>query len=184
MKNDIRFITEEVSIDAIWRNPANPRIIKDQRFKSLVQSVTKFPAMLWLRPVVVNGEGMILGGDKRYLAVKEAGYKKLPVINASKLTEAQQREFIIKDNVQSGEWDFEALANDWDTDELKDWGLLDFDLGTGSKPEIDNAASFADEGIESKDQYGVIVMCETEHAQESVYKELTGKGYKCKIVVT
>ncbi len=110
-------------IGDLKRNPKNPRIIKDSRFKDAVKSIKAFPEMLQLRPIVVNAEMMILGGDKRYLASVEAGLLEVPIIIADNLTEAQQQEFIIKDNVGFGEWDWELLAKDWDAVELGEWGL-------------------------------------------------------------
>jgi len=115
-------------ISAIKRNPNNPRILKDDKFVKLTQSIKDFPQMLEIRPIVVNDDMIVLGGNMRLKACKEAGLKEVPVIKVSDLTEEQQREFIIKDNVGFGEWDWDLLANEWDTDLLEDWGLdLDFD---------------------------------------------------------
>ena len=105
----------------IKANPNNPRIIKDGKFKQLVVSIKEFPRMLEIRPIVVNDDMVVLGGNMRLKACKEAGLKEVPIIKASDLTEAQQREFIIKDNVGFGEWDMEALANEWDKDDLEKW---------------------------------------------------------------
>lgn len=107
----------------IKANPNNPRIIKDDKFKKLVESVKSFPEMLELRPIVVNKDMIILGGNMRYKACKEAWIKEIPVIIADNLTEEQEREFLIKDNVSGGEWDWDILANEWDKEELEDWGL-------------------------------------------------------------
>jgi hypothetical protein len=114
---------EKWKISEVKANPNNPRIIKDDKFKKLVRSIQDFPEMLELRPIVVNVDGIVLGGNMRLKACKEAGLKEVPVIKAEDLTEDQQKEFIIKDNVGFGEWDWEDLANNWDTDELKEWGL-------------------------------------------------------------
>jgi len=105
--------TEKVKITAIKANPNNPRIIKDEKFKKLVKSIQDFPEMLEIRPIVVNDEMIVLGGNMRLKAMKEAGLKEVHVIKASNLTEEQQKEFIIKDNVGFGEWDWDTLANDW-----------------------------------------------------------------------
>jgi hypothetical protein len=113
----------KVSISKIKRNPNNPRVIKDGKFEKLVKSIREFPEMLEIRPIVVNADMIVLGGNMRLKACKEAGLKEIPVIQAAELTEAQQREFIIKDNVGFGEWDWELIANEWDADELQDWGL-------------------------------------------------------------
>lgn len=112
-----------MKISDIKANPNNPRIIKDDKFKKLVESVKSFPEMLELRPIVVNKDMIILGGNMRYKACKEAWIKEIPVIVADNLTEEQEREFLIKDNVSGGEWDWDILANEWDKEELEDWGL-------------------------------------------------------------
>jgi 16S rRNA G966 N2-methylase RsmD len=114
---------EWVKTKDIVPNTENPRIIKDDKFKKLVQSIKDFPEMLEIRPIVVNNEMMILGGNMRLKAIQEIGIKEVPIIKAENLTEQQQREFLIKDNVGFGEWDWDALANDWDPAELNEWGL-------------------------------------------------------------
>lgn len=107
----------------IIANENNPRVIKDDKFRKLVQSIKDFPQMLNLRPIVVNDEMVVLGGNMRLRAVQEVGLKEVPIIKAGDLTEEQQREFIIKDNVGFGEWDWDILANEWEADKLSDWGL-------------------------------------------------------------
>lgn len=104
-------------------NPSNPRIIKDDKFRKLVQSIRDFPEMLELRPIVVDADGVVLGGNMRLRAAKEAGLSEVPVIRADHLTAEQQREFVVKDNVGFGEWDWEALANEWDMGQLESWGM-------------------------------------------------------------
>lgn len=118
--------TQLVSISKVKPNQDNPRIIKDYKFKKLVQSIKDFPQMLELRPIVVNEENIVLGGNMRLKACQEAGLKEVHIIQAKDLTEAQQREFIIKDNVGFGEWDWDLLANEWDTEQLEEWGLDGF----------------------------------------------------------
>jgi ParB-like chromosome segregation protein Spo0J len=113
----------KTKLSEVKLNPNNPRLIKDDNFKKLVQSIKDFPEMLDIRPIVVNADMVILGGNMRYKACKEAGLKDVPIIIADNLTEEQQREFLIKDNVSGGEWDFEVLGNEWNVDELTDWGL-------------------------------------------------------------
>tara|TARA_R110000782_G_scaffold3278_6_gene12214 strand:- start:575 stop:1123 length:549 start_codon:yes stop_codon:yes gene_type:complete len=114
---------EKVKINEVFSNPVNPRTIKQAEFKKLVKSIKEFPEMLNLRPIVVNSEGGIIGGNMRYLACKEIGLKEIPIIRAENLTEAQIEQFIIKDNVSFGEWDWDILANDWKSSELNEWGL-------------------------------------------------------------
>jgi ParB-like chromosome segregation protein Spo0J len=113
----------KVKIGEVIPNPNNPRIIKDDKFKKLVQSIQDFPQMLELRPIVVNDEMVVLGGNMRLRACKEAGLKQVAIIKASELTPEQEKEFIIKDNVGFGEWDWDSLANEWDNEQLTEWGL-------------------------------------------------------------
>jgi hypothetical protein len=114
---------EKVKLSEVKSNPNNPRLIKDEKFSKLVKSIKEFPKMLEIRPIVVNDEMVVLGGNMRLKACKEAGLKEIPIIKASDLTEEQQREFIIKDNVGFGEWDWELIANEWDFEHLEEWGL-------------------------------------------------------------
>jgi DNA modification methylase len=114
---------EKVKIKEIKLNPNNPRLIKDDKFKKLVKSIQEFPEMLEIRPIVVNDEMIVLGGNMRLKACIEAGLKDVPIIKASNLTIEQQNEFIIKDNISFGENDWEVLANEWDTEQLEEWGL-------------------------------------------------------------
>lgn len=112
-----------VKISEVKPNPNNPRIIRDEKFKGLVKSIQDFPQMLQIRPIVVNDEMIVLGGNQRLRACKEAGLKEIPIIKASELTEEQQEEFIIKDNNTAGEWNWDDLANKWSDEKLKKWGL-------------------------------------------------------------
>jgi hypothetical protein len=113
----------KANIAEVKINPNNPRLIKDDKFTKLVQSIKDFPEMLEIRPIVVNSDMVVLGGNMRLKACKEAGIKEIPIIIADNLTEEQQREFLIKDNVSGGEWDWDMLANEWDAEELDNWGL-------------------------------------------------------------
>ena len=113
----------KVKLSDIKLNPNNPRLIKDDKFKKLCQSIKDFPEMLEIRPIVVNADMVVLGGNMRLKACKEIGLKEVPIIVADKLTEEQQREFLIKDNTSGGEWDWEVLANEWDAEQLEEWGL-------------------------------------------------------------
>jgi hypothetical protein len=117
-------------ISKVKSNPNNPRLIKDDNFHKLVKSIKEFPKMLEIRPIVVNDDMIVLGGNMRLKACKEAGLKEVPVIKASDLTEDEQRQFIIKDNVSGGEWDWEMLGNEWDVKQLEEWGLdlIGFDI--------------------------------------------------------
>ena len=113
---------QSVKISDVKSNPNNPRIIKDEKFHKLVESLKDFPEMAKVRPVVVNQDFVILGGNMRLKAMKEAGWKEVPV-EVVDWAEEQQREFIIKDNVGFGEWDWEMLANEWDAEDLEKWGV-------------------------------------------------------------
>lgn len=115
-----------IKLKDIKPNPNNPRVIKGDKFDKLVNSIKEFPKMLELRPMVVNDDNILLGGNMRLKALQEIGYKEIPdtwVRKASDLTEDEQRQFIIKDNVGFGEWDWEMLANEWNSEELTEWGL-------------------------------------------------------------
>lgn len=112
-----------VKIKDIKNNPNNPRIIKDDKFKKLVDSIREFPKMLEIRPIVVNDDMIVLGGNMRLKAIKELGLTEAPVIKISDLTDDEQRQFIIKDNAGFGEWDWNMLANEWDVEDLDKWGL-------------------------------------------------------------
>jgi hypothetical protein len=133
-------------ITDIKPNPNNPRLIKDNKFKQLVKSIQDFPQMLELRPIVIDENNMVLGGNMRLKACIEAGLKDVPVKQAKDLTEAQKKEFIIKDNVSFGSHDWSELANNWDVDLIQEWGLdiIGFenveDLGEGfSLPDGDKS---------------------------------------------
>jgi ParB-like chromosome segregation protein Spo0J len=115
-------MNKTVKISEVKLNPKNPRLIKDDKFRKLVKSIKEFPEMLNIRPIVVNKDMIILGGNMRYKASIEAGLKEIPII-VTDLNEKQQKEFLIKDNVSGGEWDWDILANEWNVDNLEDWGL-------------------------------------------------------------
>ncbi len=113
----------KLEINKLKPNKANPRIIKDKKFKKLIKSIKEFPEMLELRPIVVAEDMTILGGNMRYKACIDAGLKEVPVTIAKGLTDAQKQEFIVKDNVGFGEWEWDMLANEWDSVQLAEWGL-------------------------------------------------------------
>jgi hypothetical protein len=122
--------TELININQVKANPNNPRTIKDEKFKKLVKSINDFPKMLELRPIIVNDDMIVLGGNMRLKACKEAGLKKIPVIKASDLTPEQQKEFIIKDNIGYGDWDWQVIQTEFP--EAEEWGLdvVKFDIDT------------------------------------------------------
>jgi len=114
---------EKVNIKEVFPNKENPRVIKDEKYRKLVKSIKEFPQMLEIRPIVVNEDMVVLGGNMRLKACIKAGLKEVHIIRAGDLTNEQQKEFIIKDNVGFGEWDWDLLANEWDVDKLDEWGL-------------------------------------------------------------
>lgn len=136
--------TEKVKAVDLKLNDNNPRIIKDEKFKKLVNSIKEFPEMLPLRPIIVDENNVILGGNMRYRACLAAGLTEVYVIKALNLTEEQKREFIIKDNITFGEWDYDALANDWDTGQLSNWALELWDEKKG----LNKGLEFEAEGAE------------------------------------
>jgi DNA modification methylase len=132
-----------MNIKDIKSNPNNPRIIKDERFEKLKKSIKEFPKMMALRPMVINQDNIVLGGNMRLKALKELGYTELPdewVKRAEDLTDEEARRFIIADNVGFGEHDWDLLANEWDAEELADWGLegFPFDEATELEAEEDD----------------------------------------------
>ena len=163
-------------ISEVKLNPNNPRLIKDDKFKKLVQSIKDFPEMINIRPIVVNQDMIILGGNMRYKACKEAGLKEIPIIKTD-LTEEQQREFLIKDNTSGGEWDWEVLANEWDTDQLEAWGL---DLPIDFK--INNDEDLKDLSSTINNLYRIEVICIDEEHQENSYNKLIEQGYECRLL--
>ena len=127
---------QKVKLSEIKSNPNNPRIIKDDKFHKLVKSIKEFPKMLEIRPIVVNQDMIVLGGNMRLKASKEAGLKEVFIVKADDLTEDEQKQFIIKDNVGFGEWDWDMLANEWTAELLEEWGL---DVPTfGEEPSMDD----------------------------------------------
>ncbi len=160
-------------------NPNNPRLVKDEKFKKLVKSIEQFPEMMELRPMIVDENNVILGGNMRYKALKELKRKEIPdswVKRADELTDDQKRQFIIKDNVGFGEHDWEMLANEWDAEELIDWGLevpvFDSDEDKGQEDLSDSLI------MEFKLEIETI----SESEQEQLYNELIERGFACKIL--
>lgn len=167
---------QNVPINTVKANPNNPRIIKDDKFAKLVKSINEFPQMLNLRPIVVNDDMVVLGGNMRLKACKEAGLKEIPIIKASELTEQQQKEFIVKDNVGYGEWDWEDLANNWDSEQLTEWGL---DI-PGFKIEEEN--EMEDLSDKLKSEFKIEIICKDEAEQEQTYNKLIEQNYECRLL--
>lgn len=170
-----------IKLSSIKSNPNNPRVIKDDKFKKLVKSIKDFPKMMELRPMVVNSDNIVLGGNMRLKALKELGYKEIPkewVKRAEDLTEDEQRQFIIKDNVGFGEHDWEMLQAEWDLSELEDWGVDVPEWGTEevSEDELKDLSST----IESL--YRIEIICKDEEHQENSYNKLIEQGYECRLL--
>ena len=165
-------IIQKVKVAQVKLNDSNPRIIKDEKFRKLVQSIKDFPKMLEIRPIVVNEDMVVLGGNMRFKACIEAGLKEVPVIKASDLTEEQQKEFIIKDNVGFGEWDWDILANEWDSEQLTDWGL---DL-----PIFDNNINDIEQIDEFNESVNFTIKCESIKQLEELQTKLNCSSNKLK----
>ena len=141
---------DKVKIHEVKTNPKNPRLIKDDKFRKLVKSIEEFPQMLELRPIVVDENNIVLGGNMRLKACKEAGLKEVFIVRAEGLTELQKDEFIVKDNVGFGEWDWDMLANEWDVEKIQDWGLdLPVDLSVTELEAEGDDFSVPEGGIET-----------------------------------
>ena len=153
---------QTVKITDVKSNPNNPRIIKDEKFQKLVQSLKDFPEMAKVRPVVVNSDFVVLGGNMRLKAMKEAGWKEVPV-EVVDWPEAKQHEFVIKDNVGFGEWDWEVLANEWDSGDLEKWGLdvpnysAGHEMNNMDESELDMTEEFDPIGVASGLQNVVLI---------------------------
>jgi len=139
--------TTKIKLSDLKPNTENPRFIRDDKFKKLVKSIQEFPQMLELRPIIVDADYTILGGNMRYMACKDLRIKEVPVIVADELTEEQALEFIIKDNVGFGEWEWDTLANEWDAVQLVDWG---FDMPKWADGLDVNNMELSDEAIDEE----------------------------------
>ena len=165
---------KKISIDKILINPNNPRLIKDDKFKKLCKSIQEFPEMLELRPIVVNKDMIVLGGNMRLKACQEIGLTEVPIIVAENLTEEQQREFLIKDNVSGGEWDWDILANEWEVEQLTEWGLdVPINLETEEQEDLSD-------DIETN--FRIEVILKDEKSQELLYNELIERSYECRLL--
>jgi hypothetical protein len=148
---------EKLPVSELKFNEENPRTITDANLKKLVKSVQEFPEMLEIRPIVINADLVVLGGNMRLKACIEAGITEVPVMRVKNLTKEQELEFIIKDNISGGDWDWDLLANDWDTNLLGDWGLNiksdDFFELDGSENTTNSSSSSDPKGTD--DDYSV-----------------------------
>ena len=161
-----------VNIKEIVANKENPRYISDKKFNKLVQSIKDFPEMLDKRPLVVDENMVVLGGNMRLKALQKAGIKKIPIDIAEGWTDEQKKEFIVKDNVGFGEWDWDILANAWDIEYLKDWGL--------DVPSFDSDINETDLSDKLKQSFKIEIKCSDETEQVESYNKLIKEGYVCK----
>jgi ParB-like chromosome segregation protein Spo0J len=166
----------KVNINEVKTNPKNPRLIKDDKFRKLVKSIQEFPQMLELRPIVVDENNIVLGGNMRLKACKEAGLKEVFIVKAEGLTELQKDEFIVKDNVGFGEWDWDMLANEWDADKLDEWGLDVPIFKDAMDDELKDLSSTID------NLYRIEIICKDEEHQENSYNKLIEEGYECRLL--
>ena len=176
-----------VKINEVKPNPKNPRLIKDDKFKKLVKSIQEFPDMLNKRPLIVftdtDGKYVVLGGNMRLKACKEIGLKEIPIILADEWTEEQKAEFLIKDNVGFGEWDWDSLANEWDTEKLDEWGLdLPIDLSVTELEAEEDEFEVPEGGIETDIVLGDLfeigehrLLCGDSTDSDAVAKLMNGK---------
>ena len=168
-----------VKVSEVKPNPKNPRIIKDEKFKKLVKSIQEFPDMLNKRPLIVftdvDGKYIVLGGNMRLKAINELKLKEVPIIIADEWTEEQKHEFLIKDNVGFGEWDWDSLANEWDVEKLDEWGL-DLPIFKDENTELKDLSSIID------NLYRIEIVCKDEEHQENSYNKLIEQGYECRIL--
>ena len=174
-----------MKISKLKNNPNNPRLIKDDKFEKLKKSISEFPEMMEKRPIVcvtdVDGKLYPLGGNMRLKALQELGYKEISdnwILLADEWTEEQRREFVIKDNVGFGEWDWEELANEWDAEKLEEWGLDVPDFGTDEVLEAEQKDLSS--SIESL--YRIEIVCDDEEYQEKTYNKLIERGYECRLL--
>jgi len=166
---------QRLSINKIKPNAVNPRYIKDHKFKKLVKSIKSFPQMLEKRPIIVDENMIVLGGNMRLKASIEAGLKEVWIDIAEGWSEDQKKEFIIKDNVGFGEWDWDILGNEWNVKQLEDWGLDGF-------PFEEEQAEIKDISDSIESSFRVEVELENEEEQEKLYNELINKGYICRLL--
>jgi ParB-like chromosome segregation protein Spo0J len=165
-----------MNINEIKPNPNNPRIIKDDKFKKLVKSIQDFPQMLELRPIVIDENNIVLGGNMRLKACIEAGLTDVPVKQAKELTEKQKKEFIVKDNVGYGEWDWDDLANNWNVEDLTEWGL---DIPNFDIAEEQEMKDLSDK---LKSEFKIEIICKDEEEQEKTYNKLIEQNYECRLL--
>lgn len=166
-----------MKLSQIKPNPNNPRLIKDDKFEKLCNSIKEFPKMMELRPIVIDENLMILGGNMRFKALKELGYKEVPnewIKKASELTEEEKKRFIISDNSNFGDWDTDLLLQDWDAEKLADWGCQTYWQGVEAnnlnEQSLDITENFDPYGNASEVQRVVFIFLNKEDAETYLSK--------------
>ena len=171
-----------MKLNQLKSNPNNPRLIKDDKFKKLVNSLREFPEMMEKRPMVcvtdTDGKLYPLGGNMRLKALQELKYKEIPdewVMLADDWTDEQRKEFTIKDNLSMGEWQWDTLANEWNDEQLTEWGLdiPNFDTTESEQKDLSD---------QLKETFEVIISAIDEKQQEQIYNKLIGEGYQCRVL--
>jgi ParB-like chromosome segregation protein Spo0J len=163
----------KIKTSKIVLNDENPRTIKESNFQKLINSVKEFPEMLEIRPIVVDENMVVLGGNMRFRACLEAGMKEVSVIIAKGLTEEQKREFIIKDNVSGGDWNWDILINAWNVEELKEWGL---------EPPIFKNSDDKDISDSIESTYRIEIIFKDEQEQQNAYNKFIEENYECRLL--
>ena len=161
----------KVKIDSIFVNNENPRTITKDDFEKLKKSIVSFPEMLSIRPIVVNNDNIILGGTMRYLACQELGFKEIEIVKAENLSEDEQKEFIVKDNINFGIWDWQMLNEQYSASQLEEWGIKQSELEEIDLEKIVSQDQ-EDEATESETPTPIIFTYESESQLNSVVDAL------------
>jgi hypothetical protein len=170
-------MVQKIKISKITQNTNNPRVIKDNKFKKLVKSIQEFPEMLRVRPIVVDEKNVVLGGNMRLRACKEAGLNEVWIEKIENFTEEQKREFIVKDNVGFGEWEWDMLANQWDNTLLNEWGL---DVWNGDEVNIDDI--YQEHQEENKELLNKIILEFNEEEYNLVKQRIEKDGRSASVI--
>lgn len=170
---------KKMKLKDIKPNPNNPRVLRDDKFQKLKQSITEFPKMLSLRPIVIDENNVVLGGNMRLRALQELGFTDIDdscVKYAKDLTEEEKKRFIIADNVAFGEWDWDTLANDWEVVDLEAWGLDIPQFDEGNDEDLEDLSD------KIKSMFKIEVICKDEQEQEKTYNKLIEQNYECRLL--
>lgn len=170
---------KKMKLKDIKPNPNNPRVLRDDKFQKLKQSITEFPKMLSLRPMVIDENNVVLGGNMRLRALQELGFTDIDeawVKRSSDLTEDEKKRFIIADNVAFGEWDWDTLANDWEVVDLEAWGLEIPQFDEGNDEDLEDLSD------KIKSMFKIEVICKDEQEQEKTYNKLIEQNYECRLL--